>query len=206
MKKQSMIWQGVAVLAAMAFFAACATNGGVGLVEAVPYGAENLVVNYGFEDSNMGVWRVTLDGEPNPPNAYEGEGAGRSMGPDHANPRSGGWGFRWWRPANKPIGLTIEQDITVPASGTYRFSVFITGGNAGANAVIYTYVLVNGTEAGRTAAVASLPGWQNWSNPVIDLVANEGDVVTIGASLNFPNNTAGAWGTLDDVSFFQVSQ
>ena len=203
MKKQS-ICGGLAVLVSVVLLAGCATNGA--RATGIPDGAENMVLNPGFEYPEMGMWRVTLDGAPNPPNAYEGDGVGRGMGPDHTNPRTGNWGFRFWRPANNPLHFTIEQDITITAAGTYRLSAFITGGNAGANAVIFTYVLVNGTEAARSAAASTLPGWQNWNNPVVDVQVNEGDVVTIGASLDFPNNTGGAWGTLDDFAFFRVSQ
>ena len=204
MKKQLITFCGMtlAVLGVI-FTTACATAPGAHNGDAL---GENLVVNPGFETDNMDVWRVSLDGVPNPPNVYDGDGTGRGVGPDIANHRSGQWGFRWWRPANNPISFTIEQDIIVPESGVYRFGLFLTGGNAGPRAVIYTYILVNGTEAGRSGTLGSLPGWTNWNNPAIEVEANEGDVVTIGASLNFPNNTGGAWGTLDDFTLFLISR
>ena len=151
----------------------------------------NVVLNYGFEEPDMGMWRVTFRGDAQ---GYANRG--------DENVRSGSFGFRWWRAANQPLNFSIEQDLADLLPGTYGFAVFITGGDAGTGSEIYVYVRVNGLEVGR--ASTSLPGWTNWNNPSIgNIRVNDGDLVTIGASLFFPN-TNGAWGTLDDFFFYLV--
>ena len=153
----------------------------------------NEVRNYGFEDPDMAMWRVTFRGDAQ---GYANRG--------DENVRSGGFGFRWWRAANQPLNFSIEQDLAGLSPGTYGFAVFITGGDAGAGYEIYVYVRVNGVEVGRVNT--SLPGWTNWNNPTLSGIrVSEGDEVTIGASLFFPNTSAGgAWGTLDDFFFYMV--
>jgi len=151
--------------------------------------ADNLVQNPGFEDEDMSMWRVTFHGDDL---HYANRGTDNVL--------NGDFGFRWWRAANQPIHFSLEQDFTNLAAGTYDFSVFLTGGDAGSDSVLFIYVLINGVEAHRT--YTDLPGWNNWNNPAISgIQVNEGDNVTIGASLFFPN-TNGAWGTLDDFFFF----
>ena len=151
--------------------------------------ADNLVQNPGFEDEDMSMWRVT----------FRGEGSGyANRGTD--NVLDGDFGFRWWRTANSPIDFSIEQDFPSLSPGDYAFELFITGGDAGSDSVLFIYVLINGVETHRE--YTSLPGWNNWNNPSIPSIqVSAGDHVTIGASLFFPN-TAGAWGTLDDFFFF----
>ena len=151
--------------------------------------AGNLVQNHGFEEPNMEMWRVSFRGDAG---GYANRGS--------ENVHAGNFGFRWWRAANQPINFAIEQDFIGLSPGTYGFGVFLTGGNAGSGYEIYVYVLINGVETARVHSY--LPGWNNWNNPTIaDIRVEAGDVVTIGASLFFPN-TNGAWGTLDDFFFF----
>jgi len=167
---------------------------------------ESLALNHSFEDDDMGMWRVNfvMDGYGDA-NA-NAEAAAYRREPDLASPRTGNWGFHWWRAAGNPLHFTIEQDISIPVTGTYRFSAFFTGGDAGTGSEIFIFVNdVQGEEIGRQTT--SLPGWQLWNNPIVnDIQLSAGDVVTIGASLNFPANdiTGGAWGTLDDFYFYLV--
>jgi arabinogalactan endo-1,4-beta-galactosidase len=151
--------------------------------------ATNLVQNPGFEYTDMSMWRVNFR---TPDTGYANRGT--------ENVLSGSYGFRWWRAANSPIDFSIEQDFDRLAAGEYAFEVFITGGDAGTGSVLYIYVLTNGIETHRE--YTALPGWNNWNNPrIANITVNEGDRITLGASLYFPN-TAGAWGTLDDFFFF----
>jgi len=153
--------------------------------------AGNLVQNHSFEDEDMSMWRVNFRGEGR---AYANRGS--------ENVLTGDFGFRWWRPAGDVLNFSIEQDFTNLAPGIYAYEVFITGGDAGTGAEIFTYVLINGQEIMRE--YTALPGWNNWNNPAITQIeVAEGDIVTIGVSLYFPN-TAGAWGTLDDFFFYLV--
>ena len=152
--------------------------------------AGNLVQNHSFEDEDMSMWRVNFRGEGR---AYANRGG--------ENVLTGDFGFRWWRPAGDVLNFSIEQDFTNLDPGIYAYEVFITGGDAGTGSEIFIYVLVNGEEIMRE--YTSLPGWNNWNNPTMQIEVAEGDTVTIGASLYFPN-TAGAWGTLDDFFLYLV--
>jgi len=152
----------------------------------------NLVQNHSFEDADMSMWRITFHGESQ---GYANRGTD--------NPRTGDFGFRWWRSANQPMDFSIEQDIIGLTTGLYGFEAFITGGDAGTDWEIYAYVLINGELFARQDTF--LPGWQNWNNPTItNIPIEDGDVVTIGARLIF-ENTNGAWGTLDDFFFYAIA-
>jgi len=153
--------------------------------------AGNLVQNHSFEDPSMDMWNITFRGEA---------GGYANRGTD--NVLTGDFGFRWWRTAGEPMDFSIEQVFEGLDEGYYGFELFITGGDAGSDSIIYIYVLINDEEVGRY--YTALPGWGNWNNPSITniFVQNE-DIVVIGASLYFPN-TAGAWGTIDDVFFFLI--
>ena len=152
---------------------------------------ENLVRNHSFEEGDMSMWRITFRGTE-AGYAHQGE----------ENVRSGMFGFRWWRAANQPINFSMEQDFSGLAPGLYSFQAFITGGDAGVGPEIYIYVHINGVEIARTHT--SLPGWNQWNNPAIsNFRVAQGDIVTIGASLFFPN-THGAWGTLDDFYLHRI--
>jgi len=151
----------------------------------------NLVENHSFEDPNMDMWRVIFHGT--------GEGyANRGMD----NPRSGDFGFRFWRGANLPIHFSIEQDILGLTTGLYGFEAFITGGDAGTGWEIYAYVLINGELFARENS--ALPGWQNWNNPgITNIPVQDGDIITVGITFNI-ENTNGAWGTVDDFFFYAM--
>ncbi|MCL2571518.1 MAG: glycosyl hydrolase 53 family protein [Defluviitaleaceae bacterium] len=152
----------------------------------------NLVQNHSFEDQEMDMWRINFHGDAQ---GY----ANRGMD----NVRTGDFGFRWWRSANQPIHFSIEQDINDLPAGYYGFETFITGGDAGTGWEIYIYVLINEEFFARQDT--ALPGWQNWNNPAItNIPVQDGDIVTIGVMLNI-ENTNGAWGTLDDFFFYNMS-
>jgi len=167
---------------------------------------ESLALNHSFEDDDMSMWLINVVTDSyGDANANAEAAAYRRAESNEVTPNTGNWGIHWWRPANNPLHFTIEQEITIPETGTYRLSAFFTGGDAGTDSDIFIFVRNAQGEIYRQTT--ALPGWQQWSNPAVnDIQLSAGDVITIGASLNFSVNDAsnGAWGTLDDFYFYLV--
>lgn len=149
----------------------------------------NLVVNHSFEESDMSMWQTTNYSE----NSQMGYVERR-----RENPKSGDYSLAFWHDA--PHEFTVEQKLSGLVPGIYAYEMFIQGGDAGPDAELYSYVLVNGERV--ATEEAALKGWRNWDQPTIKgIEIKEGDKVTIGVAVR---TGAGAWGSMDDFNFYLV--
>ncbi len=140
----------------------------------------NLLLNPGFEDADVSMWRLDAPGDC----------AGIREEPN--NVRSGAYCLHFW--AEDAFSYTAEQTVVLDA-GTYRAGAYLQGGDAGDDAVFQLYVRVG--DDTRTAET-EMTGWQNWSNPEVTglVIAEDGTEATIGV---FVSSGPGGWGAWDDL-------
>ena len=147
----------------------------------------NYLRNGGFEDTDVSMWRVTDLGKTS--QLYREEKA--------VDSKEGNAHWHFYSAAADTVKFTLEQDITDAPAGTYRYEISVMGGDCGAQTV-YAYVLINGTEAGRSET--SFTKWNEWHTAAIrDVPVQEGDLVTVGLYVECAG--PGAWGKIDEASF-----
>lgn len=137
----------------------------------------NLLVNPGFESSDMSAWTITA-------NVNQGHAARRNY-----DTHSGTYAVQFYH--GVAVDFTVEQTVTGLEPGYYDFSTWIHG--EGTNQEVYIYAKIDGEVI--ATANGSLDGWQVWSTPVIENLLITGGTVTVGAAVKAG---AGAWGALDD--------
>ncbi len=167
----------------------------------------------GFEGDDLSAWTLT--------------GTGTTLG-SASDPRSGDRSTHFWSDAD--YGFVLEQTVTGLPAGTYSAGASVQGdGEKDGDAVTITVVRGQTDAAAPTAASSSaargaiaaapadgaaeapseasaafeLGGWLNWSSPeteTIEIGADGTATVRIEASLS-----AGAWGTVDDVTLTRVA-
>lgn len=139
---------------------------------------ENLVINPSFEDGATG---------------WEGEGSGFTIGRDE-DPRTGDLSLHWY--SSNANSFRVSQTLTGVPAGTYRLSAFLQGGGAGPDDSVQIFAQ-HGIHT--VSASATLQGYEVWQNPTTDLLTvGAGGTVDLWLEWDM---SAGAWGTLDDVSF-----
>ena len=108
------------------------------------------------------------------------------------NPKSGRANLNWWN--NTGFELTVWQEITGLADGTYKLSMFIQGEDAakGPHEQLYMFVREYGGEEKRAGIV--LTGWMKWENPSIEFTVTGGRAV-IGV---YAKSAAETWAHVDD--------
>lgn len=152
--------------------------GGVDVTMTVLVRTLNLVQCPGFEGETY-VWLV------------ESAASDHDFSTD--TPHSGEKCFHFWDANDNDA--RISQQITVPASGTYRLSATMQGGENGMCKEAYIFITVDGVTTIEHFP-APMTGWNVWSTAYLnDIVLKEGQTVTIGAYVSF---SAGGWGTIDD--------
>lgn len=161
----------------------------------------NFVVNGGFEDADVSMWRLT--------------GTGTTLG-SIDTPRSGARSAHFW--LDSAYAFSLEQTVAGLPAGTYRASAAVQGRAAQPGDRVRITVQrddstvstarASAADAGVAAASEAsaafeLTGYAAWSAPSTDTIEVGADgtaIVRIDASL-----TAGAWGTIDDVTLTRVS-
>ncbi len=144
--------------------------------------ADNYLLNPGFEDSDMSMWRIdNIDGVTD--QIYRAE----SMN----DIKSGSGLLHFYDPES--VEFRIEQTVTGLADGNYNFSLYIHGGDAGEQHM-YIYAMV-GEEVFATADM-SITKWQEWQHPTIENIPVTGGTITVGAYVQASGS--GPWGKLDD--------
>lgn len=138
----------------------------------------NTIQNPGLEGEDVSCWHI------------EGQGVGRKA---DNNKRTGEHSLHFW--SAEKVEYTVTQTLHAIAPGSYDFSVWLQGGDAGENAKFEAFVLVNETEYTAQIAVTS---WQNWAEAAINgIPVAENAQVTVGVRASAD---AGAWGAWDDFS------
>ncbi|MDN4471793.1 glycosyl hydrolase 53 family protein [Demequina zhanjiangensis] len=139
---------------------------------------ENLVVNPGFEDGSTG---------------WTGTGSGFTIGRAE-DPHTGSLSTHWY--SANANSFQISQTLTGVPAGTYRLAAALQGGGAGPDDVI-TLSAQSGISTVTTTA--TLQGYKAWQYPTTSLLhVSEGGTVDLWIDWDM---SAGAWGTLDDVTF-----
>ena len=148
----------------------------------------NYVKNPGFDDGDMSMWHVTDNGAGNTTDVQK----------KAADALSGDNAFHFY--STSDIDFSIEQEISIPASGEYAAVANMQGGDVGSGAEIHLYV-----QCGDTVYLSDpieLSGWQQWQKARIDGISvNAGDTVKVGISVKA---AAKGWGTLDDIEFYCI--
>ncbi|MGR6741255.1 glycosyl hydrolase 53 family protein [Microbacterium sp. F1-18] len=164
------------------------TSAGHATTATVSVMARNLILNGGFEDPDVSMWRS--------------EGRGLTVRATD-DPRSGTYSAHFW--ADAAYSFTLEQEVVVPEAGWYTASAAAQGGAAGTDGRLRLSLADARTAARATATEAdfALTGWRVWSTPTTEAVfASAGGTLTVRITGDLP---AGAWGTLDDVSLVRAA-
>ncbi|WP_075678399.1 glycosyl hydrolase 53 family protein [Roseburia sp. 831b] len=145
---------------------------------------KNLLLNGGFEDSDMSMWTLSDDC------------VARTK---DNNKRSGSYSLKFWD--SDAVSFTAEQKVTLN-KGIYTLEAYVQGGDAGDDAAFELYA-VNGDKT--YTKETSVTSWQNWSNPVItDIeVTEDNTTIVVGAKVDA---AAGAWGSWDDFYLYQSGE
>ncbi len=144
--------------------------------------ADNYLLNPGFEDEAMDMWKVENIGGVTD-QVYRAESVN--------DIKSGKGLFHFYDP--EAVEFRVEQTVTGLAPGNYNFSLYIHGGDA-KEQDMYIYVILNG-ETWATAPMA-VTKWQEWQHPVIENIPVTDGTVTVGAYVKAAGS--GPWGKLDD--------
>ena len=91
--------------------------------------------------------------------------------------------------------MTATQTVQLEA-GTYDFSAWLEGGDAGTSDVFKVTVEVDGQIYEGTGNVT---GWQQWSEITISPIEVTGDTQAI-VTVSVSGTTAGVWGAFDDIT------
>ncbi len=151
---------------------------------------KNWLLNPGFEQNDISMWHVSHKGDANPTDIQEKE----------TDAFSGANSFHFWSESAQEF--QVEQTVTGLEAGTYKAAVHIQGGDVGADAGIYLYVIQNGKTI--SSAPVTLDGWCVWQTPELAKIkVAEGGELTVGVSVTCG---AGGWGTIDDFSLIKVKE
>ena len=145
---------------------------------------KNLLLNGGFEDSDMSMWTLSDDC------------VARTK---DNNKRSGSYSLKFWD--SDAVSFTAEQKVTLD-KGIYTLEAYVQGGDAGDDAVFELYAVSGDKTYTEETSVTS---WQNWSNPVItDIeVTEDNTTIVVGGKVDA---AAGAWGSWDDFYLYQSGE
>ena len=150
----------------------------------------NYVKNPGFDEADMSMWTVTDNGA----------GDTTDVQKKAADALSGDNAFHFY--STSEIDFTMEQEITIVASGEYAAVGNIQGGDVGSGAEIYMYVIC-GDKVYRSEP-AKLAGWQQWQKLKVEHIpVKAGDIVKVGMAVKA---AAKGWGTIDDLEFYSMTQ
>ncbi len=148
----------------------------------------NYVKNPGFDEQDMSMWTVTDNGA----------GDTTDVQKKAADALSGDNAFHFYSASD--IDFTLEQELSLPASGVYAAVANIQGGDVGSSAEIYLYVIC--ADKTYKSDPVKLSGWQQWQKVKIDAIpVNAGDSVRIGVAVKA---AAKGWGTIDDLEFYST--
>ncbi len=147
----------------------------------------NYLANASFEDSDTSMWVTTF---------HNGATKGTDFQEKSGDATAGDFSFHWWNSSAQEF--SVEQKITATKAGSYTAVANIQGGDVGDDAVIYLYVVVNGTKY--ESQKVTLDGWINWKTPMVkDVTIAEGDEVIVGM---YVKCAADGWGTMDEFEFY----
>ncbi|MGN0342562.1 MAG: glycosyl hydrolase 53 family protein [Roseburia sp.] len=147
----------------------------------------NYVVNPSFEDEDVTMWIVTSETGTDPTDIQE----------KSTDAVTGDYSFHFWDEGAQEF--KVEQTISGLSEGSYTFQTNLQGGDVGADAVIYSYAVIDGQIY--QSAPVTLDGWCVWQTPEItDLVLDGTQDITVGV---YVKAAGGGWGTMDDFYLYR---
>lgn len=158
----------------------------------------NYVSNYSFEDGTD-PWKTTVDvGNPSDTGTYV-------IKPTNENPQTGKFAYHFWCNSTDGIKFTVEQEITINDSGTFKLQASHLGGGAdsenlpasGQHNIIF--VKIDGVVAYSKAF--TLTKWADGYSDVLlsGISYTKGQKISVGFTIDI--SIKGAWGDIDDVMF-----
>lgn len=146
----------------------------------------NFLENYGFESGELAPWVLTDLG-----------GADELYVEDKATDSLGGTKhMHFWSAKANSVEFTLEQRPEGLATGRYKFTISIMGGDAGEQEV-YAYVKLDGeTVATAPMTITSYGAWDSQTITGIDYT--QGQTLAVGVYVKCAGEGSGAWGKIDD--------
>ncbi len=146
----------------------------------------SLLNNYSFEDENDTSW-VVIGGDGMNELYNEAKQSDSLTGVRH---------YHFWSASRNSVEFALEQEVSNLASGTYKYSISIMGGDCGITD-IYAYVKIGGVIV--KTDVLTINGYGNWNTAFIDDIEYvEGESITFGIYVKCEGEGNGAWGKIDD--------
>lgn len=158
---------------------------------------ENFIENYGFESGKLTPWTLTNNSSTPFSTASPWNYTAQVS---KENPQTGSCNFNFWSNNANTLNVDLEQALTLPKVGTYKYQISLMGGGYTSQETqnIYPYVKINGTVAYKGDAY--LYGTGNWNDFKIENIkVASGDKVTIGVHIE--SSAAKIWGSVDDCMF-----
>ena len=145
----------------------------------------NFIKNHSFEATDISMWNI-----------YEKNANTVRVQNKLQDARGGSQSIHFWN--ENEVEFTVEQTVRSLKEGGYSFSLYIQGDLIDDNATVTVYAISGGR---RYEQSFPLDGWLSWKAPLIENIACNDGVITVGVRVSAPS---GAWGTIDE--FELVSQ
>ena len=146
----------------------------------------NYLQNFSFETGDLTGWQLTELGKAN--ELYVENKVTDSM--------TGSCHMHFWSAAANSVEFTLEQQTQPLSAGSFKYSISIMGGDAGAHTV-YAYIKKNG-EVTQTAPM-EITSYGSWSTGSISpITVSDGETLTVGIYVKCAGSGNGAWGKIDD--------
>ena len=146
----------------------------------------NFLENDGFETGDLTGWTVNDIGGAD--ELYVEDKATDSL--------SGTRHMHFWSAKQNSVEFTLEQEAKDLASGKYKFSMSIMGGDAG-DQDVYIYAEIDGVTVG--TAPLSITSYNDWHTATINGIDyKEGQRLVVGIYVKCSGEGSGAWGKIDD--------
>lgn len=150
-------------------------------------GAENLVLNPSFEDSDTSMWNVKYEGDENPTDFFE----------KAEDAHSGSMSFHFYSGLNS-MNFSIEQEFDGLEDGTYYLTAFSQGGDTNEKSTFKLYAITEGETYEEPFVLTS---YADWKNPTIPEINVTGGKLTIGVAID---TNVKSWGTVDDFGLYKI--
>ena len=145
----------------------------------------NLLQNGSFESGELAPWELEDRGSGGELFVEEKEG----------DSLDGSWHMHFWNPGRDCVDFTLQQTVSDPGEGSYRFEISIMGGDCG-KTEIFAFVLVDGKQIAE--APLGITSWNNWDTAKLPGIAvSAGQSVTVGIRVKAQGAGNGAWGKID---------
>lgn len=153
----------------------------------------NFLTNYSFEDGDT-AWTIKNISNATEQLYIEDKQTDSLTGTKHVH---------FWSGSSNTVEFSVEQEVKNLATGKYKFSISIMGGDCG-NTDIYLYVKINGEVV--TTKALTITSYGNWDTETSDnFDYNSDDSIVVGIYVKCSGEGNGAWGKIDDALLNSVN-